>query len=183
MKKLKEYFVFVTFKTRNSVTQDMKNNEAILNMHRSDQTVVVHNIKLKRPVTTLLCIRHASYWWTEPLHVKQRWGTVPRVHYHSRLTWHCFSKDWLPAPLQLEVNRQFSISREHGFISKSGGVVGVKREKWNQVQIVAPVRSEKKEQCRPLNGSSVLCSLQTHIQVVKWFREHANTTVNKENKS
>lgn len=124
----------------------MKNNEAILNMHRSDQTVVVHNIKQKRPVTTLLCVRHASYWWTEPLHVKQRWGTVPRVHYHSRLTWHCFSKDWLPAPLQLEVNRQFSISREHGFISKSGGggVVGVKREKWNQVQIVAPVRSEKR---------------------------------------
>lgn len=72
--------------------------------------------------------------WTEPLHVKQRWGTVPRVHYHSRLTWHCFSKDWLPAPLPFEVNQQFSISREHGFISKSRGWLGWgKGEKWNQV--------------------------------------------------
>lgn len=62
-------------------------------MHSSYQKIVVYNVKLKRLVTTLLCIRRASYRCTEPLHVKQRWGTVPRVHYHSRLTWHCFSKD------------------------------------------------------------------------------------------
>lgn len=106
---------------KRGIQRGRKNNETILSTHRSDQKVVVYNAKLKRLVTTLLCVRHASYWWTEPLHVKQRWGTVPRVHYHSRLTWHCFSKDWLPGPLQLEVNRQFSISREHGFISKSRG--------------------------------------------------------------
>jgi len=63
----------------------------LLSVPGSDQRVVVYNVRLKRPVTTLLCIRHASYWRT--LHVRQRWGTVPRVHYHSRLTWHCFSKD------------------------------------------------------------------------------------------
>lgn len=93
-------------------------NETILNMTtRRDWCLWP-----KRPVTALLCIRHVSYWWTEPMHVKQRWGTVPRVHYHSRLTWHCFSEAWLPGPLQLEVNRQFSISRERGFISKNRGV-------------------------------------------------------------
>lgn len=40
----------------------MKNNETILSMHMSDQRAVVYNDKLKRLVTTLLCVRHASYW-------------------------------------------------------------------------------------------------------------------------
>lgn len=135
-----KYLIHVTIKAR----QDMKNNKTNLNM-LSAQEVVVYNAKPKRLGTTLLCIRHASYWWTERLHVKQRWSTVPRVHYHSRLTWHCFSKDWLPGPLQLEVNRQFSISRERGFISKSRGGGGVrgKREK---------VKSSSHRSCRCYSG-------------------------------
>lgn len=62
-------------------------------MHTGRTGVVVYKGKVKRLVTTLLCGRRASHWRTEPLHVRQRWGTIPRVHYHSRLTWHCFSKD------------------------------------------------------------------------------------------
>lgn len=59
---MKEYIILVTIKTRNSIRQDMKNNETISSMHRSDQKVVVYSVKLKRLVTTLLCVRHASYW-------------------------------------------------------------------------------------------------------------------------
>ena len=151
----------------------MKNNETILSIHMSDQRVVVYNDKLKRLVTTLLCVRHASYWWTEPLHVKQRWGTVPRVHSHSRLTWHCFSKDWLPGPPQLKVNRQFSISRERGFISKSRGDDGREERKVKSSSLTAVVmwESNKVWWQTLILKLIIIWVLNVKRWVVKWFQD------------
>lgn len=72
----------------------MKQSEHARRPEPCVRRVVVREARARRLLTSLLCGRHAlSLVRTALLHVKQRWGTVPGVHYHSRLTWHCFSKD------------------------------------------------------------------------------------------